>query len=376
MVQPKAITGGYTQAHHARKALTYGCNRFIFVNILFRLGTAREAFDVSMTRVRGGTGGTSPPSGAERARTEEGRPRPGHLRRIRADRVLLLVAAPGLAYFLFFHYGALFGNVLAFQDYVPFLGISGSEWVGLAHFERMFTDPLFWNAVKNTLFIAALQLVFFFPAPLALALLLNSVVGDTLRRFVQSVVYLPHFLSWVIVVALFQQMLGGAGVVNGWLSTLGFSGISIIGNPDAYGPLVVAQLIWKECGWATIIFLAALSQVDEQQYEAAALDGAGWWRRLWHVTLPAIRPVIVLLLVLRLGEFLSIGFEQFFLQRQSVGPETGEVLETFVYFTGFANGDFGYAAAVGLFKGVIGVALIYAANKVAHRLGEQGVYKS
>ncbi|QQQ80500.1 sugar ABC transporter permease [Saccharothrix sp. 6-C] len=329
-----------------------------------------------MTRVRGGTGGASPPTGEAPAPPEGGRPRPGHLRRLRADRVLLLVAAPGLAYFLFFHYGALFGNVLAFQDYVPFLGVPGSEWVGLAHFERMASDPLFWNAVENTLLIAALQLVFFFPAPLALALLLNSVVGDTLRRFVQSVVYLPHFLSWVIVVALFQQVLGGAGVVNGWLSDLGVGGVSIIGNADAYGPLVVAQLVWKECGWATIIFLAALSQVDERQYEAAALDGAGWWRRVWHVTLPAIRPVIVLLLVLRLGEFLSIGFEQFFLQRQSVGPEAGEVLETFVYFTGFANGDFGYAAAVGLFKGVVGVALVYAANKVAHRLGEQGVYKA
>lgn len=329
-----------------------------------------------MTRVRGSAGGTSPPTGKTRTPPEGGGSRLGHLRRIRTDRVLLLIAVPGLVYFLVFHYGALFGNVLAFKDYIPFLGVSGSEWAGLAHFERMFGDPAFWNAVKNTLLIATLQLVFFFPAPLALALLLHSIVGDTVRRFVQSVVYLPHFLSWVIVVALFQQMLGGAGVVNGWLSDLGAGSISIIGNPGAYGPLVVAQLIWKECGWATIIFLAALSQVDEQQYEAAALDGAGWGRRLWHVTLPAIRPVIVLLLVLRLGEFLSIGFEQFFLQRQSVGPETGEVLETFVYFIGFAGGDFGYAAAVGLFKGVIGVVLIYTANKVAHRLGEQGVYRA
>jgi putative aldouronate transport system permease protein len=323
-----------------------------------------------MTRVRGGAGSTSPP--IEKAPATGA----GRLRRIRADRVLLLIAVPGLVYFLLFHYGALFGNVLAFKDYIPFLGVSGSEWVGLAHFQHMFTDPAFWNAVRNTLVIAFLQLVFFFPAPLALALLLHSIVGDTLRKFVQSVVYLPHFLSWVIVLALFQQMLGGAGVVNGWLSDLGAGSISIIGNPGAYGPLVVLQLIWKECGWATIIFLAALSQVDEQQYEAAAMDGANWGRRLWHVTLPAIRPVIVLLLVLRLGEFLSIGFEQFFLQRQSVGPEAGEVLETFVYFTGFAGGDFGYAAAVGLFKGVIGVILIYTANKVAHRLGEQGVYRA
>ncbi|GAA4907617.1 putative aldouronate transport system permease protein [Nonomuraea thailandensis] len=325
-----------------------------------------------MTRVRGGTGTAGPPIEKAKAPSR----RRSRLRRIRADRVLLLLAVPGLVYFLVFHYGALFGNVLAFMNYIPFLGIQGSEWVGLAHFERMFTDPEFWNAVTNTLFIALLQLVFFFPAPLALALLLHSVVGDTVRKFVQSVVYLPHFLSWVIVLALFQQMLGGAGVVNGWLSGLGANPLSIIGNPDVYGPLVVAQLVWKECGWATIIFLAALSQVDEQQYEAAAIDGAGWGRRLWHVTLPAIRPVIVLLLVLRLGEFLSIGFEQFFLQRQSVGPETGEVLETFVYFTAFAGGDFGYAAAVGLFKGVIGIVLVYTANKVAHRLGEQGVYKA
>ncbi|MCF6470242.1 sugar ABC transporter permease [Nonomuraea sp. MG754425] len=322
-----------------------------------------------MTRARATPIGSTATPAAHRSRS---RPR----QRLRASRVFWLLALPGLVYFLVFHYGALFGNVLAFMDYVPFLGISGSEWVGLAHFERMFTDPDFWNAVGNTLFIAVLQLVFFFPAPLALALLLHSIVGDTVRKFVQSVVYLPHFLSWVIVLALFQQMLGGAGVVNGWLTGLGANPLSIIGNPDVYGPLVVAQLVWKECGWATIIFLAALSQVDEQQYEAAALDGASWGRRLWHVTLPAIRPVIVLLLVLRLGEFLSIGFEQFFLQRQSVGPETGEVLETFVYFTAFTGGDFGYAAAVGLFKGVIGIALIYTANKVAHRLGEQGVYKA
>nr|MDT0661958.1 ABC transporter permease subunit [Micromonospora sp. DSM 115978] len=314
------------------------------------------------------------------ARTDGGsgratRPRSGRRGRIRRDRVLLLLMVPGVGYFLVFHYGALFGNTLAFVDYVPFLGLTGSRWVGLDNFQQMFGDPQFWNAVRNTVVIALLQLVFFFPAPLALALLLHSLVGTTVKRFVQSVVYLPHFLSWVIVLALFQHMLGGAGVVNGWLGELGLGAIHVIGNPEAYKPLVVVQLIWKECGWATIIFLAALSQVDDQQYEASALDGAGWWRRLWHVTLPGIRPVLVLLFVLRLGEFLDVGFEQFFLQRQAVGPEAGEVLDTFVYFTGFANGEFGYAAAAGLFKGVIGVALVYTANKVAHRLGEQGVYQ-
>ncbi|MGW8955511.1 ABC transporter permease [Streptomyces sp. NPDC055709] len=283
--------------------------------------------------------------------------------------------APAVVYFAVFHYGSLFGYVIAFKHYVPFLGVNGSEWAGLDNFTRMFGDEGFWHALVNTLQIGVLQLVFYFPAPLALAMLLHSLSGSTIKRFVQSVVYLPHFLSWVIVVAMFQHVLGGAGVLNGFLADNGISMVHIIGNPDLFKPLVIAQVIWKECGWGTIIFLAALTQVDEQLYEAAAIDGASSWRRFWHVTLPTIRPVIVLLLILRLGEFLSIGFEQFFLQRDAVGPAAGEVLDTFVYYTGFANGDWGYAAAAGLFKGLVGLVLVLSANKIAHRLGEQGVYK-
>ncbi|GIG56815.1 polysaccharide ABC transporter ATP-binding protein [Longispora fulva] len=299
---------------------------------------------------------------------------PSRRRRLRRDALLLALMLPGVAYFLVFHYGALFGNVIAFQDFVPYLGVGDSDWVGFSNFAAMFGDPAFWNAVLNTVLIAALQLVFYFPVPLALALLLHSLTGKFLQKFVQSVVYLPHFISWVIVIALFQQILGGTGVLNGFLGDHGLHTVDIIGNPTLYKPLVVAQVIWKESGFGTIIFLAALSQVDVQQYEAAALDGAGYGRRLWHVTLPAIRPVIVLLLILRLGEFLSIGFEQFFLQRDAVGPEAGEVIDTFVYYAGFANGNWGLAAAAGLFKGVVGLGLIYTANRIAHRLGEQGVY--
>lgn len=294
--------------------------------------------------------------------------------RLRRDIVLVLLMLPALAYFLVFHYGALAGTVVAFEDFTPFLGIIDSEWVGLANFAHLLSDAKFWHAVWNTIYIAVLQLVFYFPAPLALAMLLHSLTRDTLKRFVQSVVYLPHFISWVIVVALFQQMLGGAGVLNGWLSDNGMHMVHIIGNPELFRPLAVAQVIWKESGWGTIIFLAALTNIDEQQYEAAAVDGASWWRRTWHVTLPGIRPVIVLLLILRLGEILSIGFEQFFLQRQAVGPKVAEVIDTFVYYMGFEGGDFGYAAAAGIFKGVVGLILIYAANKVARSLGEQGVY--
>ncbi|WP_420000590.1 ABC transporter permease [Streptomyces boninensis] len=282
---------------------------------------------------------------------------------------------PGLAYFLVFHYGALLGNVIAFKEYVPFVGVWDSPWTGFDNFQAMFASGEFWHAVWNTLFIAVLQLIFFFPAPLALALLLHSLTSDLLRRFVQSVVYLPHFLSWVIVVALFQQILGGAGLLNGFLGDAGLHTVDIIGNPDAFKPLVVAQVIWKDGGWGTIIFLAALMQVNEQLYESAALDGAGPWRRFWHITLPQIRPIVILLLIMRLGDILSVGFEQMLLQRDAYGPEAAEIIDTFVYYQGLVNGNFGYAAAAGLFKGVIGAALVFTANKVAHRLGEQGVYK-
>lgn len=296
-------------------------------------------------------------------------------KRFRSSRVLLLLMVPGVAYFLVFHYGAFIGNAVAFKEYVPFDGLWASPWVGFENFDRMFGDPDFWHATWNTLFLAVLQLVFFFPVPLGLALLLHSLTSDLTRRFVQSVVYLPHFLSWVIVVALFQQVLADTGLLNSVLGQAGLHSVDIIGNPDAYPALVVAQVVWKDAGWGTIIFLAALMQVDEQQYEAAAIDGAGPWRRFWHVTLPSIRPVVILLLIMRLGDILSVGFEQMLLQRQSVGPEAGEVLDTFVFWQGIVGGDTGYAAAAGLFKGVVGAILVFAANKVAHRLGEQGVYK-
>ncbi|GAA1192206.1 ABC transporter permease subunit [Streptomyces hebeiensis] len=282
---------------------------------------------------------------------------------------------PGLAYFLVFHYAVLFGNVIAFKDYIPFDGFWGSAWVGFQNFQDLLGDADFWHAALNTVEIAGLQLIFYFPAPLALALLLHSLTSQTLRRFVQSVVYLPHFMSWVIVVAMAQQMLGSTGLFNSALSGAGLHTVDIIGNPDLFKPLTVLQVIWKDCGWGTIIFLAALTQVDDQLYEASAIDGAGPWRRFWHITLPSIRPIVILLLIMRIGDILSVGFEQILLQRTTVGPDAAEIIDTFVYYKGIVGGNFGFGAAAGLFKGVVGAILVYAANKISHRLGEQGVYK-
>jgi putative aldouronate transport system permease protein len=273
-----------------------------------------------------------------------------------------------------FHYFPTLGNVIAFQDYSPYVGIRGSEFIGFANFSRMFSEPAFWQAAANTLTITAVQLVFFFPIPIALALLLNSVLSAKLRNVIQGIVYLPHFFSWVLVVSLFQQMIGGGGLLAQSLRNNGYQAVDLMTRPDTFILLVTAQSIWKDAGWGMIVFLAALSTINPALYEAAAADGANRWRRLWHITLPGLRPVIVLLLILRLGDALTVGFEQFILQRSAVGADAAEVLDTYVYYQGLLVGDFGYGAAAGLFKGVVGLVLVLAANRFAHMVGEQGVY--
>jgi putative aldouronate transport system permease protein len=297
------------------------------------------------------------------------------LQRLRQDKVLVLVALPGIASLLLFHYLPLLGNVIAFKDYQPFIGILESPWIGLTNFAVIANgDPLFLNALSNTVIITLLQVLVAFPAPIALALLINSLLSDRIKRVVQSVLYLPHFMSWVIVVAIFQHLLGDAGLINNFLRDNDLGTVSIIGNPDAFKALVTGQVLWKDAGWATILFLAALARIDLALYEASAVDGAGRWRQLWHVTLPGLRSLIVLLLILRLGDSLSVGFEQIVLQQAPVGRDASEVLDTYVYNNGLLAGEWGPSAAVGLVKGLVGLLLVLGANKFAHRIGEQGVY--
>ncbi|MCA1644835.1 MAG: ABC transporter permease subunit [Chloroflexi bacterium] len=290
------------------------------------------------------------------------------------DRLMLLFIAPGVLFFILFRYLPLLGNIIAFEDYLPFLGFFDSEFVGWANFQAMFSDTAFWQALSNTITITLLQLVFYFPAPIALALLLQGVMSTRVRRIIQSVVYLPHFISWVIVVSLWQQVLGGSGIFVHTLRDLGLPAINIMTEPALFKGLVTSQLIWKETGYATIIFLAALLNIEASLYEAAVMDGAGRWQRLWNITLPGIMGVVILLLILRLGLSLSVGFEQILLQRNAVGPAAGEVLDTYVYFKGIVGGQWGITAAAGLIKGIFGTVLVIAANKLAHRMGQEGVY--
>jgi len=294
-------------------------------------------------------------------------------RQIAQDRWMYLFMAPGLFYFLLFVYFPMAGNIIAFKDYSPFIGIRDSPWAGWANFERLFTDPLFSQALVNTLQIETLQLIFAFPAPLLLALLLNSLISESVKRSIQSIVYLPYFLSWVIVIALWQQVFGGAGVINQPLRDAGMDPISIMDNPSFFKFLVVLQSMWKEIGWGTIIFLAALTKIDMQLYEAAAMDGANSRRRLLDVTLPGIRSIIILLLILRMGSMFSTGFEQYFLQRNAVGPQAAEVLDTLVYTLGFQSGQWSFGAAVGLVRGLVAAFLILFANWLAKKFGEEGL---
>ncbi|WP_333770356.1 ABC transporter permease [Streptomyces sp. IBSBF 2435] len=295
--------------------------------------------------------------------------------RLRRDKSLILMTLPAVALLLVFNYLPMVGTITAFQYYDPLDGITNSEWAGLANFRQLFGDPLFWHAMENTLYISAVQLVLFFPVPILLALLLNSVLNSRIRSLIQAITFLPHFYSWVLVVTLFQQMIGGAGLLNQFLREHNAGTWDFMTDPHTFSLLVTSQVVWKDAGWGIIVFLAALSAIDQNLYEAAAADGAGRWRRMWHITLPGMRGVIVLMLVLRLGNALSVGFEQLLIQRFAVGHDAADVLDTFSFYYGIGTQNYSYGAAAGIFKSVISLLLIWGANKLAHRFGEDGLYR-
>lgn len=296
------------------------------------------------------------------------------LRQIWRNRWVYLLLLPGLFYFLAFYYLPLLGNIIAFQDYSPYLGFFRSPWVGFANFARLFSDPEIPIVIQNTIVISILQIIFAFPAGIVLSLLLNAIISERFKRFMQSVLYLPHFLGWVIVISIWQQMFGGDGFLNHFLIGMGGKPIDIMTNPDFFKPLVVLQVMWKESGWSTIIFMAAITAIDISLYEAAVMDGANKWQRTWHITLPGMRNIIMLLLILRIGGILSTGFEQIFLQRTAVPLAVSEVIDTFVYSRGIVNGDWAFSATISLVKMLIGALLIYAANKAAKKFGEEGLF--
>ncbi|MEK3913949.1 sugar ABC transporter permease [Paenibacillus sp. FSL H7-0331] len=283
--------------------------------------------------------------------------------------------APGFFYFVIFKYIPMWGVLIAFQDYQVFQGFLASPWVGVKHFDRFFGDPAFWLLFRNTFVLAFYNLFFFFPLPILIALMLNEVRQELFKRAVQTLIYIPHFISWVVVVGIaYIFFTTEGGIVNEWIASLGWEKLNFLVSEKWFRVMVVSELMWKETGWGTIIFLAALAGVDPQLYEAARMDGANRLRQLYHITLPAIRSTIVILLILRLGSFLDTGFEQIFLMLNPLNRQVGEVFDTYVYSIGIQQGLFSYSTSVGLFKSVIGLVLVLGANYTAKRFGEEGVY--
>ncbi len=293
---------------------------------------------------------------------------------IKRDYILYLLLLFPMTYIFIFKYASLYGVLMAFQDYNIFEGIGGSKWVGLDVFKYIFQQDSFFRALRNTLVLNFMDLVAGFPAPIILAILLNELRNVKFKKITQTILYLPHFLSWVIIGGMVTLIFSSTGMANTLLANLGFERIQFLSDKTNWLILYVIIGIWQNVGWGTIIYLAAITGVDKELYEAAEVDGCNRLGRIWHITLPGIKPTIVMLLILQIGRMVSIGFDRPFVIGNSLVSEYSDVISTFVYRVGIGSGDFSQATAVGLFQSVVGVVLLLAANYITEKLGEQGIW--
>ena len=289
--------------------------------------------------------------------------------------LLYLMFLPVVAYYVIFHYAPMYGVVIAFQDYKPMRGIAGSQFVGLKHFQTFVNGPFFWRLVRNTLSINIGMLLFAFPMPIIFALMLNEVRSVRFRKVVQTVTYMPHFVSSVVVCGLMLIFCRSDGIVTISLNALGLvEKTNLLTIKQYFQPLYILMNIWQELGWDSIIYFAALTAIDAELYEAATVDGAGRWRRMWHITIPGILPTIVMLLILRIGNLMSLGWDRIYLLQSEIVYETSDVISTYVYRTGLVQTQYSYATAVGLMNSVVNVILLFSANAFARRVSENSLW--
>ncbi|MGP5364029.1 ABC transporter permease [Brachybacterium tyrofermentans] len=295
--------------------------------------------------------------------------RPGRWKRsLRRDWPLYTFAIAPLIFLAIFRYLPMLGNVIAFRRFRPGGNIFGDEWVGMLYVDMFIHDPAFWNVFTNTVIIGGMTLVVCFPLPIILALMLNEVRRTHFKKIVQSISYLPHFLSVVIVVGMVYQLLSLQGTVNQITEALGGDAVSFLQKPEWFRFIYVASEAWQTVGWGTILYLAALTAVDDGLYEASRIDGANRWQQTWHVTIPGIRPTMVTLLILNIGNFLNVGFEKVLLLYNPTTYSTGDVISTYLYRVGLVSNNLSYAAAIGLFQAIIGFAMVMSANFISKRL--------
>ena len=295
------------------------------------------------------------------------------LSRIRQNWGLYLLMLPAIVIFICFTYLPMYGVIIAFKDFRPAMGIWGSKWVGLYWFQFFFKSN--WTLyLTNTLILSFMSIILTFPAPIILALMLNEIRSMKYKKLTQTLLYVPHFISIVIVVSITYVIFGASGLIGRFAAQITGAKVDFLGDPKLFRWMIVGQNIWKETGWGTIIFLAALTNVDTQLYEAAMIDGANRAQRLWHITLPAIRSTIVLMLILRMGSVLDTGYDHLILMANPLNRSASQTLDVFVYQQGIQQGQFSYASAIGLMKSIVSVTLVVTSNKIAHLMGEQGLY--
>ncbi|MFB8372359.1 ABC transporter permease [Paenibacillus taichungensis] len=290
-------------------------------------------------------------------------------------RILYLLSVPGILYFFLFKYVPLFGSIIAFQNYNIFKGITGSDWVGLEHFQKMFSHYDFLRILNNTLLLGLYDLVIAFPVPILLAILLNEVRMIVFKRLLQTIVYMPHFLSWVVISGIFMGIFSmDAGVVNKALGFLGMQPIYFLGEDSYIRSILIGSGIWRDSGYGTIIFLAAIAGINPDLYEAAEVDGAGRLKQIWSITLPSLLPTIMILLLLHIGKFLDLGFERVFVFLNPLNLGSGEILDTYIYKAGLLSQQYSYTTAIGLFKSVVGLMLVLLGNFFSKKTTGESLY--
>lgn len=301
--------------------------------------------------------------------------RPAWRARIKKNLFLYLMFLPVALYYLIFKYAPMFGLVIAFKDYNAFVGILGSKWVGMKYFDQFIHSMYFGRLIRNTLAISFLDLLVNFPAPIILALMLNEVQHKRLKSVVQTISYLPHFVSTVVIVGILVNFLSlSTGLINNILAAVGLQRVHFLAEPRYFWPIFTLMNVWRSVGWSSIIYIAALSGIDPTLYEAAVVDGAGRWRQLFCVTLPALLPTIVTLLIMRVGHVLDVGYEAIILMYNPQIYETADVISTYVYRRGLIDADYSFAAAVGLFQSLVGMLMVMGANALSRKLTETSLW--
>ncbi|WP_407673441.1 ABC transporter permease [Paenibacillus silvisoli] len=293
---------------------------------------------------------------------------------IKKSRYYYLMFAIPFFYFIIFDYVPMFGILIAFKDYNVFDGILGSEWVGLKYFKDFLSDSYFYTIMRNTLLIGLYQIIFAFPAPIILALLLNELRSDKFKRFVQTVSYMPHFLSTVVVVGILVNFMSYEGIINQFLGTLGVEPIQFLMIPEWFRTIYISSGIWQGIGWGSIIYLAALTGIDTQLYDAARMDGANRWKQVLHVTLPGIAPTIIVMLLFSIGAIMSVSFEKVLLLQNGANFETSDIISTYVYRRGLVSSDFSYATAVGLFNSFVALVFLGIGNYISRKVSETSLW--